>query len=388
MKTQIDTTVIVPAYNEERGLPLVLEELQRSLTDSFEIIVVDDGSRDGTAEVARGYPCHLVSHKTNQGKGRAMRTGVEAARGEKIIFIDADGTYPAEAIPQIAKVLDTYDMVVGSRTLGQQSIPLFNRLGNFLFRCVLRCLYGFKAQDPLTGLYGLRKAHWEKMQLGSVGFGIESEMAIKAARMGLKILDMPINYRERIGKAKLHPLRDGYRILKTIFAFILLYNPTVTFILPGLLLLALGLVLMGMLLFGPVRLGSIAFGMHTTMIAAMLALVGFQAVVFGVATKLYALAHKFTRPDIVTELILQIAVRRTLILLGIASIIVGLLWGIQLMRDWASGGFGDFTRTQEAELVSFLVVFGFQVLLSVGFIWIFAEDVLRKEKQPQRRPFQ
>lgn len=378
MEPHIDTTVVVPAYNEEKGLPIVLEQLQKILTNSFEVIVVDDGSKDGTAAVARRYPCRIISHTNNRGKGEAMRTGVSVAQGKKIVFIDADGAHPTEMISKISSELEFYDMVVGSRARGHENIPMFNRLGNFLFRIALRYLYGSKAQDPLTGFLGVRKHHLEKMQLGSTGFGIESEIAIKAARMGLRILDMPIECRKRIGKAKLHPLRDGYRILKTILAFIMLYNPTVTFIMPGLALLAIGLVLMGMLLVGPIRFGSIVFGMHTTMIAAMLALVGFQGVVFGVATKLYALAHKFTMPDVVVEMVLRPGIRKTLAFLGAASVIMGFAVGWQLVAAWAQEGFGSFTRTQEAELVSFLVVFGFQLLLSVGFISIFVGEVLKK----------
>jgi glycosyltransferase involved in cell wall biosynthesis len=307
-----------------------------------------------------------------------MRTGIAAAQGATIIFIDADGTYPAEAIPRMVRALEEYDVVVASRSLGRQNIPWLNRLGSFLLRSAIRYLYGFKAQDPLTGLYGLHKAHWEKMQLVSIGFGIEAEMAIKAARMGLKILDMPINYRERIGKAKLHPLRDGYRILKTIFAFILLYNPTVTFILPGLLLLALGLVLMGMLFFGPVRLGSITFGVHTMMFTAILALASLQVIIFGVATKLYALAHKFTLPDTMTTLILRPHMGKALVLLGITSTVAGIVMGAKLVLAWADEGFGEFTQTQEAELASFLIIFGIQLLFSVGFLSIFAAEALKQ----------
>jgi glycosyltransferase involved in cell wall biosynthesis len=90
-----------------------------------------------------------------------MRTGIAAAQGATIIFIDADGTYPAEAIPRMVRALEEYDVVVASRSLGRQNIPWLNRLGSFLLRSAIRYLYGFKAQDPLTGLYGLHKAHWE-----------------------------------------------------------------------------------------------------------------------------------------------------------------------------------------------------------------------------------
>lgn len=97
-----EASIIIPAYNEAAALPIVLGKLLAVLDERFEVIVVDDGSADATAQVARAFPCRLISHERNRGKGRAVRTGIEAARGEKIIIIDADGTYPVEAIPRIA----------------------------------------------------------------------------------------------------------------------------------------------------------------------------------------------------------------------------------------------------------------------------------------------
>ncbi len=160
----------------------------------------------------------------------------------------------------------------------------------------------------------------------------------------------------------------------------MLYNPTVTFIVPGLSCLVLGVVLIGVLLTGPVEFGRIAFGMHTTLIAVMLGLVGSQAIVFGVAAKLYALAHKFTMGDLVTDLAMRPGVRKAMAASGVLSVCGGIAYGFRLVMDWAKGGFGDFVRTQEAELVSFLVIFGFQLLLSVGFIMIFAEELRSREE--------
>ena len=107
-------------------------------------------------------------------------------------------------------------MVVASRVAGNLNVPAFNRIGNWIFRHSIRYLYGFKPYDPLTGLYGLAKTHLLRMNLKSAGFGIEAEIAIKGARMGLHMLDIPIEYRPRIGQAKLHALKDGFRIFLTI----------------------------------------------------------------------------------------------------------------------------------------------------------------------------
>lgn len=213
---QIKNSLIIPAFNEEKGLPVVLNDVFKLIDETFEIIVVDDGSTDGTKEVAKKYPCRLIAHHRNLGKGEAMRTGIREANGENIIFIDADNTYPPEGIIEIAKALEWYDMVLASRKTGKQNIPAFNRIGNAVFRNTIRYLYGFGGYDPLTGLYGIKKAYLSSMRLNSKGFGIESEICIKAARMGLKVKDIHIEYRERLGKAKLNGLKDGYKIFITI----------------------------------------------------------------------------------------------------------------------------------------------------------------------------
>lgn len=215
----IRTTVLLPAFNEEAGLAVVLAKLQRTLDDSYELLVIDDGSTDKTAMVAELMGARLVRHATNQGKGAAITTGMSVARGEKLIFIDADDTYPVEMIPAIASALDEADVVITARRDGMNISP-FNRLGNTVFRFVIRHVAGSPVRDPLTGLYGLRREVAEGMQLRSRGFGVEAEMVIKAGRMGVRIVDMPIEYSRRIGQSKLNPIRDGLVISWTIASLI------------------------------------------------------------------------------------------------------------------------------------------------------------------------
>lgn len=219
LSKDIKYSLIIPAYNEEEGLPVVLSDVFNLISENFEIIVVDDGSTDRTREVAQKFPCRVISHEHNSGKGSAMKTGINEARGENIIFIDADNTYPPEGILELAKALEIYDMALASRKTGHENIPAFNRIGNVLFRNSIRYIYGFQGYDPLTGLYGIKKTYLKSMNLESKGFGIESEICIKAARMGLRVKDIHIQYRDRIGKAKLNGFKDGYRIFTTILKF-------------------------------------------------------------------------------------------------------------------------------------------------------------------------
>lgn len=210
-KEKICNTVIVPAYDEEQGLAVVLDKLFQVVDESYEVIVVDDGSTDRTAEVARGFPCRLIQHEANKGKGQALRTGIQHARGEVILWLDADDTYPVARIPEMAAALrDSYDLVYASRRRSRSRIPPFNRIGNALFRWSIRGLYGFKPYDPCTGLCGVRREHLERMQLQATKFAIEPEIAMKAGRMKLRMLDIPIEYRPRIGQAKLNGIKVGF----------------------------------------------------------------------------------------------------------------------------------------------------------------------------------
>jgi len=218
---QPTTTIIIPAYNEEEGLPVVLNKIFNIIDKTYEVIVVDDGSDDKTYEVASQFPCRAIKHRINKGKGEALKTGIKHARGKNIIWIDADDTYPPELIPKMAKALkDNYDMVVGSRYFGRNNIPLFNRLGNWLFRNMIKTIYGFKAFDPCTGLYGVKKYYLEKMHLSSRRFAIEPEISIKGSRMKLRTLDIPTTYHPRIGGSKLSAVKVGFEDLKTIISHV------------------------------------------------------------------------------------------------------------------------------------------------------------------------
>ena len=217
----VTTTVIVPAFNEEAGLPVVLDKLLKLTDNSYEVIVIDDGSTDKTAKVACQFPCQLIRHELNRGKGEALKTGIKNAQGDNVIWIDADDTYPVETIPQMVDALKNYDIVVGSRVYGKENIPRFNRFGNWIFRTMIKTIYGFKPYDPCTGLYGAKKFHLELMGLSSKRFAIEPEISIKSSRMKLKMLDIPTQYRSRIGDAKLNAIKVGFEDLTTILSLLL-----------------------------------------------------------------------------------------------------------------------------------------------------------------------
>ena len=209
-------TVIAPAFNEERAMPVVLAALAPLRDAGIDVLVVDDGSTDRTAEIARQAGVRVVQLERNSGKAAAVRAGLAATSTDKVVVIDADLTYPADAIPEIVRLLDEYDVVVGVRTSGREHIPPLNRIGNGAIRTAVHWFSRFRSADPLTGLYGLKRAHLLAMKLDSDGFGLEVEIGAKAARMGLRWIDHPITYGERIGDSKLSAVRDGLVITRTL----------------------------------------------------------------------------------------------------------------------------------------------------------------------------
>lgn len=377
----IKNSIIVPAYNEEKGLPVVIKDLKNNLNDTCEILVIDDGSSDRTCEKAVEMGCRVISHNLNQGKGSAMRTGVKYSLGENVIFIDADGTYPASAIPEIIKLLEQNDMVVAHRHTESNINPL-NRLGNWVFGKMMKILYKSKVFDPLSGLYGIRKDKMEMMGLHSQGFEIETELTIKAAQMRLKVNQISIQYDPRIGETKLRPFYDGWRILKTIFIFLFLYNPTMVLTAPGFIFFLAALGLNIALLPGPfLYIGGISLSYHTSIFASMISLIGFQLIVFGIAAKMYSVLHKYAKPDFTTKIFAKKRFINMFLIIGFSCIIIALGLGVHIFLQWAEANFSDFFELQKAIFMFFLLSFGVQSIFSIIFLSIFFREIRRMEME-------
>ena len=208
-------SLILPAYNEETGLRATLAAVA-ALDLDLEVIVVDDGSTDETAATAERAGAVVERHPVNRGKGAALRTGVGLATSDLIVTMDADTTYPAGAIPGMLALLDGSDYVSAARRDGRAHIPLVNRIGNAAIALAIRRLSGSRLADPLTGMYAIRRSAFLALQPSSEGFGIETEIAMKAAAASLRTAETWIEYGPREGESKLRPLRDGIEILRTI----------------------------------------------------------------------------------------------------------------------------------------------------------------------------
>jgi GT2 family glycosyltransferase len=371
---RVTTTVVLPAYNEAAALPGVLRDLHDQLPDDYEVLVVDDGSTDDTAAVAAQGPCRLVRHRTNRGKGVAIRTGIAEAGGENVVIMDADATYPVAAIEQLVAELANHDLVRGSRASSAENMPLVNRIGNWFFNKLFAIAHGLESGDHLSGLYGLRRDAFRRLGLEARGFDIETEIGIKAQAHGLRVGEVPIDYLPRVGEKKLSPWRDGLRILGRVIVLLLIYKPWVSFILPGLLLLAVSLGGAIALSSGPVATPYFGLSTNSLIVASLGVLAAFQLTTFGVAAALYGVETGKPPSRMLVKLTSQ-PVRFAVAAVGTLLILGSLAKLIQLTIDWA--GAEVFTDTRSLVLAATVGVLGLQVLSAVLFISIFSGRLAR-----------
>ncbi len=242
-------SVIIPAYNEQDGIVQIIERVRAArpaLTArgiALEILVVDDGSKDNTASLAaQSAETRVIRHLVNRGYGAALKTGFRHATGSYLAFIDADGTYPPEALPEMCVALENEnaDLVVGSRMSGAASeMPLTRRVGNLAFARMLSVLSGVRVQDSASGMRVIKRDALPHLYPLPDGLDFTPAMTTRALHEHLKIFEVPIAYAERIGRSKLSVVRDGMRFTNTIVWTTMTYNPVRVW---GIIGLALGAV--------------------------------------------------------------------------------------------------------------------------------------------------
>jgi glycosyltransferase involved in cell wall biosynthesis len=277
-------SVVIPAYNEEDSIEAIVERmlavrepLAEVGVEGLELIVVDDGSSDRTAEIVAAYPqVRLVRHATNKGYGAALKTGFCAAGGDLLGFLDADGTYPPECFPDLCReALAGADLIIGSRRSGTESkMPLARRVGNLLWSNLVTLLGNHRVVDPASGMRIFRREVLERLYPLPDGLNFTPVMSTRAIHEGLKMLEVPIPYRERFGRSKLSIVRDGTRFLNSIIWTALNYNPVRPLGLFGLAEMAIagaiGLGLVAARLSGITRIGPLgACALFTALVLAV-----------------------------------------------------------------------------------------------------------------------
>jgi glycosyltransferase involved in cell wall biosynthesis len=232
-------SVVIPAYNEENGIAEIMQRvlavknsLEVANVPDFELVVVNDGSKDRTYEtalmVAGKNPCvRVISHPKNRGYGAALKTGFANSKGDLIGFLDADGTYPPEFFPQLCTAaMAGNDLVIGSRMMGADSkMPLTRRIGNLFFANLLTLVGGVRVTDSASGMRVFHRTAYERVCPLPDGLNLTPVMSTRALHENLKVAEIAIPYSERVGRSKLSVIRDGRIFLESILWTAMYYNP-------------------------------------------------------------------------------------------------------------------------------------------------------------------
>lgn len=241
-------SVVVPAYNEEDGIGPALRQLKdalRAVTTPHEILVVDDGSSDQTAERARAEGVHVISVPVNRGYGAALKTGIRRARYDVLVITDADGTYPPESIPKLVEQIGVYDMVVGARVGAQVAIPLVRRPAKWLLTKLASYLAGQKIPDLNSGLRAMTRDLVQRYEhLLPSGFSFTTTITLAALCREHLVKYETIDYHVRTGDSKIRP-RHAFDFLLLIVRTIIYFNPLKVFLPAGAVLFAAGLAKLG-----------------------------------------------------------------------------------------------------------------------------------------------
>lgn len=231
-------SVVIPAYNEENGIAEIMnrtlavrEDLKKAGVEGFELLVVNDGSKDQTRQIAEEIAASTtdvrVINQVNRGYGGALKTGFSQASGDLIGFLDADGTYPPEYFSQLCvAAMKGADLVIGSRMAGEESkMPVVRRIGNWLFANLLSILGWQRVTDSASGMRVFQRSSMERMYPLPNGLNLTPVMSTRAIHEGLKVVEVPITYSERLGRSKLSALRDGSIFLQSMVWTAMAYNP-------------------------------------------------------------------------------------------------------------------------------------------------------------------
>jgi glycosyltransferase involved in cell wall biosynthesis len=364
-------SVVLPCLNEVAAVAAVVAEARAALERAGvtgEVIVADNGSTDGSAEAARAAGANVV-HAPVRGYGAAYHAGFAAATGDVIVMADADGTYDLSALPDLLRrIEDGDDLVVGSRFAGvieDGAMPwTHRRVGSPALTGTLRLLYGVPVGDAHSGLRAFRRDALPRLRLRLPGMEMASEMIVNAARSGLRIGEVPIRYRRRIGRSKLHALRDGWRHLRFLF----LYSPTHLFLIPGAALLGLGLAFVIALVGGPIRVGPLFLDIHFMVLGSLLALVGAQIAALGLYAKSLAFALDIQPLDRTLRVLRRVFSLERGLLAGSALFGVGFAVDAWIAATWLASGLGALDEVRPALFALTAMLLGMQIMFSSLFL--------------------
>jgi len=375
-ESELELTVLMPCLNESETLAICIRKALNFMEANQilgEVVVSDNGSTDGSQEIARRSGARVVDVPI-RGYGAALIYGGSSARGKYIIMGDSDDSYDfSQLLPFVERLRQGYELVMGNRLTGgikPGAMPWKNRwIGTPALSAIGRIFFQSPVGDFNCGLRGFSAAAFRKMNLRTTGMEFASEMIVKATLLKMKITEVPTTLSPdgRSRAPHLRPWRDGWRHLR----FMLLCSPRWLFLYPGLLLVVGGLVSGAWLLPGPRTIGNVTLDIHTLFFSAIGIFVGFQAILFAVFSKTFAIADGLLPPDRKMDRLYRVFVLESWLVTGIVLVIAGLSGAVSRVFFWEAQGFGglDPTHVMRVAIPSGLsLALGCQVILSAFFL--------------------
>jgi glycosyltransferase involved in cell wall biosynthesis len=358
----VSLSIVIPCLNEADSIGQCVAAARRVLDEHAldgEIVVVDNGSDDGSGALAVLAGARVVE-EPRRGYGSAYLAGFAAARGDFIVMIDADLTYDFEEIPRFVRELEGgAQLVMGNRmgAVHPGAMSMLSRIGNPLMSRFLNLLFQTPIRDTWCGLRAFRRDILPVLGLQATGMEFASEMVIRATRSGLEIRELPIALHPREGRSKLSPFRDGWRSLRLM----LVYEPNFLFLIPGLLLGALGVLLMALVFAHATLFGNLFFA-HSIG-GSLLLVVGTQLVGFGLCGRAYAVYQLGDRDPWLERMVRRFRLEHGL-LLGFTLAATGFALGVLVVNDRLSSAAGGASDTPMSVLAVTLMIIGMQVFFT------------------------
>ena len=356
-------SVVIPCLDEAETIAECVTSARTVLDEGGldgEVIVVDNGSTDGSGKLARAAGA-LVVDEPRRGYGSAYLAGLAVAQGDYIVMLDADLTYDFREIPRFVQALDDgAQLVVGNRmsSIAPGAMPLLSRLGNPLLSGFLNTLHRTNIRDVHCGMRALRRDVLPALNLRTVGMEFASEMVIRATRERLDVRELPIELHPRVGTSKLSPFRDGWRHLRVI----LVYNPTFLFLVPGTVMFLAGS-LITLLVFVHVPLFGRNLYTHSLIVGCLLILLGVQAIGLGLTARAFGVYFISEQDVLFQKLRSRLRLEHGLALAALVAIGGLTLVGIVIGR-WASTGFGVLREERLAILAATVVSVAAQIFFT------------------------
>lgn len=377
----IEVSVVMPCLNEAETLGTCVRKARQALQQAQlagEIIVADNGSTDGSQEIATREGARVVPVPA-KGYGSALMGGIAAARGRFVIMGDADDSYDFLDVPKfVARLREGFDLVQGCRlpagggTVAPGAMPWSHRwIGNPAFSFMSRWWFGVPIHDIYCGMRGFTKTHYEGLRQRCTGMEFATEMIIKSSLGRARIAEVPITL-HRDGRTA-HPphlktFRDGWRTLR----FFLMFCPRWLFLFPGLVAILLGLA-GGALALLRVTWGDVVFDVHTLLYSSVAMLCGYQAVLFAICTKVFAVNEGMLPDDPRMNRFFAVVNLERGIVMGLVATGIGLVLLLRVFLLWQAGHFGrlDYAETMRWAIPgATLTALGVQTIMSGFFVSI------------------